>query len=55
MYFVAVFGVGFILGTIRVLWVAPLVGDRTAELIEAPLMLAAIYFSARKMELSLSA
>ena len=47
VYFGLVFGVGFILGTIRVLWVVPLVGDRTAELIETPLMLAAIYFSAR--------
>jgi len=47
IYFGLVFGVGFILGLIRVLWVVPHLGDRTAELIEAPLMLAAIYFSAR--------
>ena len=47
VYFGLVFSVGFILGFIRVLWVVPHVGDRTAELIEAPLMLAAIYVSAR--------
>ena len=45
-YFLLVFGVGFILGTIRVLWVVPQLGVRMAELIEAPLMLTAIYFSA---------
>jgi hypothetical protein len=47
VYFLLVFGVGFILGTIRVLWVVPHLGVRTAELIEAPLMLAATYLSAR--------
>ncbi len=47
VYFALVFGVGFILGFFRVLIVVPLVGDRVAELLEAPLMLAAIYFSAR--------
>ena len=45
VYFGLVFGVGFILGFIRVLWVVPRFGDRGAELIEAPLMLAAIYFA----------
>lgn len=47
VYFSLVFGVGFILGTFRVLIVVPLVGDRVAELLEAPLMLAAIYLAAR--------
>tara|TARA_B100000287_G_scaffold64775_2_gene56273 strand:+ start:2428 stop:2817 length:390 start_codon:yes stop_codon:yes gene_type:complete len=47
VYFCLVFGVGFILGTIRVLWVVPHLGVRTAELIEAPLMLAATYLAAR--------
>lgn len=47
VYFGLVFGVGFLLGTIRVLWVVPHVGVRIAELIEAPLMLAATYLSAR--------
>ena len=47
VYFCLVFGVGFILGTIRVLWVVPILGERMAELLEAPLMLAATYFAAR--------
>lgn len=47
VYFGLVFSVGFVLGFVRVLWVVPLVGDRTAELIETPLMLATIYVSAR--------
>jgi hypothetical protein len=46
-YFGLVFSVGFILGFFRVLWVVPLLGARTAEILEAPLMLAAIYFSSR--------
>jgi hypothetical protein len=32
---------------VRVLWLVPLVGERAAELIEAPCMLAAIVLSAR--------
>lgn len=47
VYFVLVFGVGFVLGIIRVLWVEPQLGQRLAELLEAPLMLAAIFFAAR--------
>ena len=39
LYFALVFGAGFVLGTIRVLWVIPRLGVRTAELMEAPLML----------------
>jgi hypothetical protein len=34
LYFAPVFGVGFVLGTIRTLWVAPRVGMRIAELME---------------------
>lgn len=33
-YFGWVFGAGFLLGTIRVLWVVPRFGTRTAELLE---------------------
>jgi len=47
IYFTLVFGIGFVLGTIRVLWLVPQTGERYAELIESPLMLVAIYFSAR--------
>jgi len=39
VYFALVFGAGFVLGTIRVLWVVGKVGTRTAELVEAPIML----------------
>jgi len=47
VYFALVFGVGFVLGPVRVLWLVPRVGERAAELIEAPCMLAAIVLSAR--------
>lgn len=42
VYFAIVFGVGFLLGPIRVLWLEPRVGVRVAELLESPLMLFAI-------------
>ncbi len=47
-YFLTVFGAGFLLGPIRVFLLVPKVGVRTAELIEMPIMLAAIYFAARQ-------
>lgn len=47
IYFLIVFGAGFVLGTLRVLFVIPLVGSRFAELLEMPLMLAAIVLGAR--------
>ncbi|MEJ2523661.1 MAG: hypothetical protein P8080_12440 [Gammaproteobacteria bacterium] len=46
-YFAIVFGTGFVLGVIRVLWVAPAVGDRTAELAEMPIMLLVMVVAAR--------
>jgi hypothetical protein len=46
-YFAVVFGVGFVLGTVRVFWLAPQLGTRAAELAEAPVMLVAIFFAAR--------
>jgi hypothetical protein len=47
LYFALVFGVGFVLGTIRTLWVAPRVGMRIAELMETPIMLVVIIVAAR--------
>ena len=47
LYFTLVFGAGFALGPIRVLWLVPRVGTRTAELMETPIMLAVIILAAR--------
>jgi len=45
--FAFVFGVGFILGPIRVLGVAPRLGTRMAELLETPVMLVITILAAR--------
>ena len=47
LYFAAVFGAGFVFGALRVLWLAPEVGNRAAELVEMPLMLAVMILAAR--------
>ena len=47
LYFALVFGAGFVLGPIRILWVVPQVGMRMAELLEMPIMLVVIIASAR--------
>lgn len=47
VYFIAVLAAGFVLGPIRVLWLAPRVGSRYAELIEMPIMLIVIIAAAR--------
>jgi len=47
LYFTLVFGTGFVLGTIRTLWVVPRLGTRTAELLEAPFMLVATVVAAQ--------
>jgi hypothetical protein len=39
LYFALVFGAGFVLGTIRTLWIVPRFGTRIAELMEMPVML----------------
>jgi hypothetical protein len=39
LYFAIVFGAGFVLGPIRLLWAVPRFGERMAELMEAPVML----------------
>lgn len=46
-YFALAFGAGFVLGTVRVLWLVPRFGVRTAELAETPVMLVVIFFAAR--------
>jgi hypothetical protein len=46
IYFAFVFAAGFIFGVLRVLWVIPQLGTRTAELLEMPLMLIAIVLGA---------
>jgi hypothetical protein len=47
LYFALVFGAGFLLGPIRMLWVVPRVGERTAELMESPIMLVVVFLAAR--------
>ena len=47
LYFITVFAVGFVLGAIRVLWLVPVLGVRTAELIEVPVMITASAVIAR--------
>jgi hypothetical protein len=38
-YFLGVFALGFGLGTVRTLWLAPAIGDLAAVVVELPLML----------------
>jgi len=54
LYFAVVFAVGFVLGTIRTLWIVPRAGARTAELMEMPIMLAITIVAARWTVLRLS-
>ncbi len=47
LYFALTFGAGFVLGTIRVVWAVPRLGERTAELMETPVMLIVTILAAR--------
>ena len=47
LYFALVFGAGFLLGPIRILWVVPRFGTRTAELMETPIMFVVTILAAR--------
>lgn len=49
VYFLIVFGFGFLLGPIRILLIVPRLGERIAELLEAPLMLFVIILSANRI------
>ena len=54
LYFSLVFGTGFVLGTVRTLWVVPRVGERKAELMETPIMLVVTILAARWIVLHLA-
>ena len=47
VYFAIVFGAGFVLGPLRILFIVPRFGARIAELIETPIMLLVIVFAAK--------
>jgi hypothetical protein len=47
VYFLALFALGFVLGTIRVTLIAPRVGVLAATFAEVPIMLAAAYYTCR--------
>lgn len=46
-YFGIVFSFGFIFGVMRVLLVVPYLGEQLAEILEAPIMIAVSYLTAR--------
>ena len=46
-YFLALFALGFALGTVRVMFVTPRLGPLTATFAEAPIMLIAAFFFCR--------
>jgi hypothetical protein len=47
LYFAFVFGAGFVLGPIRILWVVPRFGARMAELMGTPIMFVVTIVAAR--------
>jgi hypothetical protein len=54
LYFAIVFGTGFVLGTIRTLWVIPRIGTRWAELMETPIMIVVTILAAHWVVLRLT-
>jgi hypothetical protein len=48
-YSASVFSIGFVLGAARTLWIVPRLGERAAELIEMPVMVAASFLVARAL------
>ncbi len=46
IYFTLIFGTGFVLGLIRILWVVPRLSARAAEQLETPITLGVIFFTA---------
>jgi hypothetical protein len=48
-YWAVVFALGFVLGTVRVLWLAPLVGLMPATLLELPVMLGASWWASGRL------
>ena len=48
-YFASVFSIGVLLGIVRALWIAPWLGERIAELVEMPVMVAASFLVARAL------
>jgi len=49
VYFALVFAAGFVLGAIRVPLLEPRFGERAAQLIEMPIMLAVVYLAAGRV------
>ena len=47
IYFGLVFAAGFSLGVVRTIWIAPLIGERTAEIVETPVMIVLSFLAAR--------
>ncbi len=48
-YFLIIFGLGFLFGTVRTLWLAPAIGATAAVLCEVPLMLLASWLVAGRI------
>ena len=46
-YFAVIFGFGFVLGALRILWLVPYLGERNAEVLETPFMLVVTVFAAK--------